>query len=74
MKGAAVVDPDHDLASIFKIRYLYLRGQGQGLVGRRHGIHVEDLTVRSLPAVKLMRIVGGASDLVGAAGRNFAGI
>ena len=42
----AIVDAHHDLAAIAQVRDLGVAGNGQGLVRRRHGVHVVALAQR----------------------------
>ena len=64
MEGAPVVDPHHGLLAVAQVLHFHISGQGQGLVRRRHGVHVVDFPAGGLSAVKLLAIPGGDAFLL----------
>ena len=55
-EGAAVVDPQHHPPAVGQVGDLHQARQGQGLVGRGQGVHVEALAGGGRPAVKLVAV------------------
>ena len=59
----AIVDAHHDLAAIAQVRDLGIAGNGQGLVRRRHGVHVVALAQRGGSRVESRAVPRGGAAL-----------
>jgi hypothetical protein len=57
--GTSVVNPHSDMLTVRQINDSNNAPEREGPMGRRHGLHIKDLSIGSLFAVKLLPVPGG---------------